>query len=168
MFLSVIVYLVCNQTTMHHFHWSTTWPHIASYIHIYTQMHTCVWVCELFAWLALTEPGSINMSPLTIEKSTLLGCHCQRDKDKRQRACSNSHAKKTQPLTLDNHACMHACPLVSETKPYTHMWVSIQHTWWLIQPTQNPMYPQATCRFALWLISKSICKSLITTSKTRT
>ena len=52
--------------------------------------------------------------------------------------------------------CMHAYTLVSETKPYTHMWVSIHHTWWLIQQTQNPMYPQATCRFALWLISKSI------------
>ena len=49
--------------------------------------------------------------------------------------------------------------LVSETTPYTHMWVSIQHTWWLILQTQNPMYPQATCRSALWPISKSICKT---------
>ena len=111
----------------------------------YTYTLKCIHVCGCVNFLHDLHSPSLDQSichPSHLKKSTLLECHCQRDKDKRQRACSNSHAKKTQPLTLDNHACMHTHWCQKQNHVHTCECPYITHDDWFNRPKIKCIHEQ--------------------------
>ena len=94
-----------NNASLSLIHYMT--PHCKLHTHIHSNAYMCVGVWTFC--MTCTHRAWINqyVTPHTWKKHTPLMPLPYRDKDKRHRACSTSHAKKTQPLTLDNHACMH-------------------------------------------------------------